>query len=88
MGISPPLATKEDVKEIFRRKNLGETECSTIADSLTDIPGIVKAMETPIIDVEQSKVVSAMERVILSLEKGISTGCKDSLLVQILTGKI
>ncbi len=64
------------------------SECSKLADSLKDIPGIAKAMKTTIIDVDQSKVVTAMERVIRSLEKGVPTECKDTLLVQIMTGKI
>ncbi len=62
-------------------------DSTRIADNLKNIPGIEKALETPIIDVEQSKMVAVMERVILSLEKSVPTGCKDSLLVQIITGK-
>ncbi len=58
-----------------------------IADNLKNIPGIERALTTPIIDVDQSKMVTVMERVILSLEKSVPTGCKDSLLVQIMTGK-
>ncbi len=60
---------------------------SRIADNLKNIPGIEKALETPIIDVDQSKMMTVMERVILSLEKSVPTECKDSLLVQIMTGK-
>ncbi len=44
-------------------------------------------MKTPIIDVDQAKVVTVMERVILSLEKEVPTECKDSLLVQTITGR-
>lgn len=44
-------------------------------------------METPIIDVDQTTLVTAMERVIRTLEKEVPTECKDSLLVQIVTGK-
>ena len=60
--------------------------CSRIADALTNIPGIDKTMKTPIIDVDQSKVVEIMERVIRSLEKEVPKECEDSLLVQIMTG--
>ena len=60
---------------------------SSIAGSLKTIPGIVKALKTPIIDVDQSTVVKAMQRVILSLENAVPEECKDSMLVQIITGK-
>ncbi len=59
---------------------------SRIADNLEKIPGIEKALKTPIIDVDQAKVVTVMERVILSLKKEVSDECEDSLLVQIITG--
>ncbi len=62
-------------------------DSARIADNLKNIPGIEKALETPIIDVDQSKVVTVMERVIFSLEKSVPTGCKDSMVVQIMTGK-
>ena len=67
---------------------IGLPVSSRIANNLEKIPGIEKALKTPIIDVDQAKVVAIMERVILSLEKEVPTECKDSLLVQTITGRL
>ncbi len=66
---------------------IGLAVSSRIAKNLESIPGIEKALKTPIIDVDQPKVVTVMERVILSLEKEVPKQCKDSLLVQTITGR-
>ncbi len=60
---------------------------SRIAENLEKIPGIETALKAPIIDVEQAQVVEVMELVILALEKEVPTKCKDSLLVQTITGR-
>ncbi len=65
---------------------IGIPVSSRIANNLEKMPGIEKALKSPIIDVDQAKVATVMERVILSLEKEVPTGCKDSLLVQTITG--
>ncbi len=65
-------------------------ECSVssrIADNPQNIPGIEKSLKTPITDIDQATVVAVMEQVILSLEKEVPTECKDSLLVQTVTGR-
>ena len=62
-------------------------DSASLANTLKEIPGIEKALKSPIIDVDQSKVVTVIERVILSLENEVPAECKDSLLVQIITGK-
>ena len=58
-----------------------------LAASLEDIPGIDKALKTPIIDVEIPKLEAILENVVLTLVGEIETPCKHAMLVQIVTGR-
>ena len=58
-----------------------------LAAFLEDIPGIDKALKTPIIDVEISKLEAILENVVLTLVGEIEPPCKHAMLVQIVTGR-
>lgn len=63
------------------------TVAKDLADSLQDIPGIVTALERPIIDMETRKLERILENVVLALVGKIEAPCKHAMLIQIVTGR-
>ena len=64
-----------------------DAEVRKLATSLEEIPGIDKALKTPIIDVEPPKLEAILENVFLTLVGQIETPCKHAMLIQIATGR-